>query len=203
MNVQAHITSIDGFDFDHSAIPSKNILALLNSAIGHKMRNETSSKVVSQLRTEAVKALGENASEEDKEAARKSVKYDDENEAHKALKKAAQAAMAQVILHGEIGESTRAPSQTPLEAEISRIVRDRVIAVLVGKGILDKGRKLPKPDQTFATNKGVRTFADMCEGYYNVNRASVDKDAQASLDRKAREAAKLQAEAAKSADIDF
>lgn len=199
----SYVTSIDGFDFPHDAISAKNKDTLIRRTIKHIMNNETSSAVVAKLRGEAVKALGENASEEAKEAAWESVKFDKTNPDHLALKKEEQGKRAQTILHGEIGESTRAPSQTPLEAEISRIVRDRVIAVLVGKGILDKGRKLPKPEQTFATNKGVRTFGDMCEGYYNVNRASVDKDAQASLDRKAREAAKLQAEAAKSADIDF
>lgn len=197
------ITSIDGFDFDHSVIPPANVSALIASALGHKMRNEVASKVIGKLRSEALKDLEEKDyfkadTKDGKEALKasvaKSVKFDEDSEAHKAIKHGLQAEMAKVILEGTIGESAgRGPSLTPLQVKVVRIVRERVLAVLRTKKIWNDAKRVPKEEQEFVFPDGARTFADLQKGFLAKHGEAVAKEAQAELDREARAAAKVAA----------
>lgn len=174
----SNIVSIDGFDFALDQIPVNNVVALLTAAIGHKMRNETASKVVAGLR----KGLGEDEA--------KGVKFEWSNPDHISAKRQAQVEMAETILKGEIGTSTRGSRKSPLEARIERLAREGLLTYLRMKKIWTDAKRVPKEETVFRFASGDRTFESLLEGYTKMHNDKLTKDAQSQLDREARDAAK-------------
>ena len=190
------IFTIDGHEFDLATVPQVGLLA--QRAIAHIVRNEAASRVRSQLVSEARdakrKANGDPKTDLTDDE-RRAIKYDADNASHKAMYAAAQTALANVIREGKIGESTGvgAPRKSEFERRVEALCRKAVISSIQTKLKLWVGeKKMPKADQVFKYKvKGEaveRTFGDMVESYYKVNKATVDKAVQKQLDDEARAA---------------
>jgi hypothetical protein len=182
--------TIDGHEFDLATVPQVGLLA--KRQIGHIMRIEATSRVRAQLIADAREAKRTKSGDPKVQLTndeRKAIKFDIKDPNHKAAYSAAQSALAIVIRSGKIGESTAvgAPRKSEFERRATAMCRKMVISSVQNKLKLWIGeKKLPKADQVFTYKvKGEmieRTFGEMVDSYYKVNRAAVDKAVQKQLE---------------------
>lgn len=207
----ATVFDIDGEVFDLSTIPHANTIALLKSAIGHKVRNEASSRVLAKLNAEAraTKRTTSGDAKAELDAGEK-VKFNAEDEGHMAEYKAAQAAIAKTIREGVIGDrEPGAPRLTEFDRRVRAMAAKAVLAVLRGPkfDLLNTPatkNKTPARETPLTFRDGtVRIFGEMCDSWYAKNKGSVDKAVQKALDDERRAAERSVAATEGEGGLDF
>jgi hypothetical protein len=146
---------------DFSKLPEASVRAMLQRGVTHFLGSEQASKV--------------------------STKFKDADEAINTDEAECVAKALAALNEGTVGVSTRGSAADPLEAEIERITKREVVAVLKGQGL-----KFPKDGESVKFGNGtVRTGDEMLTNYSAKHGDRIRKEAEAALKEKARAAKKL------------
>ena len=198
-----------------SETPLASIVALINRGSTHIHGSETSSAATSAKVRSVIEAMSlvptkeARKEAEDKIRAQLRVEAFSKSDEFAAKAQAIRDEFLAEIMAGTLGEtSERGPKLSPLEAEMAIEVRAKVKALMQAKGAVGmwgkNGTAFPKPDYVFDLDTGPRTWENLLAGYAAKFDVELRKSAQATLDRKAREAQKLAEQAKKAGgQIDF
>jgi hypothetical protein len=152
---------------DFSKLPEASVRAMLQRGVTHFLGSEQASKVSTKFKD------ADEATNTD--------------EARASFKAECVAKALAALNEGTVGVSTRGSAADPLEAEIERITKREVVAVLKGQGL-----KFPKDGESVKFGNGtVRTGDEMLTNYSAKHGDRIRKEAEAALKEKARAAKKL------------
>ena len=195
--------------------PLASIVALLNRGATHIHGSETSSAVSSAKVRAIIEAMSPVPVKDERKAAEDAIRaklreaqFSKSDEFAKAAAEV-RAEFLSEIMAGTLGDSgERGPRLSPLDIEINLETRTKVKALLQANGATGmwgkNGTAFPKPDYEFTLADGSkRTWASYLDGYKAKYSDALHKSAQATLDRKAREAQKLAEQASKAGGVDF
>jgi hypothetical protein len=193
----SNIHEYGNFRIDLDALPPKSVSALVARGISHYLGNEMSAKVASHFRSQAVKALGEGATKEAKEAAAKAVKLDPESEEYQAVKLGFQNDGIKALNDGTIGEgASRGPRVDPVTAERNAIVTREVLAILRANKLWTE-KKNPSDSDTLDLGGTTHSVADLKARHLAKHEARIGKEADAKIKADARKRAQAEEAAAK------
>ena len=221
MNAQTNVETIfevDGFTFNLSTLPVANVVKLVKKSVEHKLRNEASSSALTQINAATLankRAATNDPKAELADGEKATVKHPD----YEALRAAASAENAKLILEGTIGEG-RGASGPRLSDFERRCIEMSLHGHLPSKlpGVLPVLRS-PKFDlfntkeqkgktpalKTVVTFKDgtSRVLGEMVNSYYNKNKVAIDRAVQKAIDDEAKKADVAAAQVEGEGGLDF
>lgn len=193
----SNIHEYGNFKIDLDALPTKSVSALVARGISHYLGNEMSAKVASHFRSKAVEVLGEGATKEQKEAARKAVELDPESEEYQSVKLGFQNEGIKALLDGTIGEgASRGPRVDPVTAERNSIALRETINILRSNNIW-KEKKNPALADVIDLGGATHKVGDLVQKHINNHSPRLVKEAEAKVKADARKRAQAEEAAAK------